>query len=77
VILQGYSVDGRADLRFELTHPRTGSYIAEEFERAEKWRKKPGPWGCVLLTKKAPEPTPQTTSNRGDPGSTSPISAAR
>jgi hypothetical protein len=71
VILEDYAVDGRDELRFERTHPRVGSYIAAEFERAEKWRKKPGPWGCVLLVKS------QTTSNRGGPGSTSPISAAR
>jgi hypothetical protein len=77
VILQDYAVDGRDDLDFAHTHPRVGSYLAEEFERAERWRKKPGPWGCVLLTKRGPEEAGQTTSNLGGPASTSPISAAR
>jgi hypothetical protein len=71
VILQDYAVDGRDDLDFAHTHPRVGTYLEQEFERAEKWRKRPGPWGCVLLTRS------QRTSNLGGPASTSPISAAR
>jgi len=55
VIVTDYVVDGREDLRFDRTHPRVGRYLDEEFERAEKWRHKPGPWGSVLLTRKGPE----------------------
>jgi hypothetical protein len=76
VILDDYAVDGRDELRFEHTHPQVASYIEAEFERAEKWRRKPGPWGAVLLVKRAAVPA-QTTSNLAGPGSTSPISAAR
>jgi hypothetical protein len=74
-IVTDYAVDGREELRFARTHPRVWSYLEEEFERPERWRHRPGPWGAVLLEKR--EDNAQTTSNRGGPGSTSPISAAR
>jgi len=49
VILDDYAVDDRPELRFVRTHPRVGDYLEREFAPAEKWRRRLGPWGALLL----------------------------
>jgi len=53
-IVTDYAVNGQDELDFAHTHPRVAGYLEQEFEPAEKWHKKPGPWGSVLLTRRGP-----------------------